>query len=257
MESTSLTPASDHQQGSAASSQRLPAIDAASAFIDGHFPRCAAAFLAGSTSRGEATATSDLDVLIVDPGDEEPRCATIREMGWPVEAFILTPATYATAFADQARKRWALLPSMCRDGIILRNQDGLAQQMKDEAAAILDRGPEPCSEAEMNQYRFYLTDLLLDLEVAVDPSEVLLAAGYIFYLTATILLSIRRQWLGQGKWLLRQLRRVDPEQALLLTDALETVCRTGDKSYLLQRSDAVLGLVGGRRFEGQSGPIQP
>jgi predicted nucleotidyltransferase len=257
MEPTPVPPAGNHQQSSIARSQRLPAIEAASAFIVRHFPRCVAAFLAGSASRGEATATSDLDLLIVDPGEEAPRWATFHEMGWPIEAFLLTPTNYATAFADQVRKRWALLPAMCRDGILLRDQDGLAQQMKNEAAAILDRGPGPCSEADMNQYRFYLTDTLLDFEAASNLSQVLLDAGGIFHLTATIFLAHRQQWVGQGKWLLRQLQRVDPEQAQLLTDALETVCRTGDKSLLLQRSDAVLALVGGRRFEGQSGPIQP
>jgi hypothetical protein len=236
---------------------RLPAEDAARAFLERHFPKCIAAFLAGSASRGETTSTSDLDLLIVDRGEAEPRWATFRESGWPIEAFILTPETYSSAFADQAKKRWALLPTLCRDGITLRDEEGLARRMKEEATVILARGPELWSAAEMNQCRFHLTDLLQDLEMAADLSELLLAAGGVFHLTATLLLAHHGQWLGQGKWLLRQLRQTAPQHALLLEQALETLCHTRNPSPLIETSDAVLELVGGRRFEGQSGSIQP
>src|SRR5262245_59462550 len=81
----------DRTPTDAGGSNRLPPIEVASAFIDGHFPRCLAAFLAGSSSRGEATPTSDLDLLIVDPGEPAPRWATFHAMGWPIETFLLSP----------------------------------------------------------------------------------------------------------------------------------------------------------------------
>ncbi|WP_342720226.1 nucleotidyltransferase domain-containing protein [Sediminibacillus albus] len=45
---------------------RLPAKQAAERFIGKHFPDSKGAILAGSTVRGEATATSDLDIIIFD-----------------------------------------------------------------------------------------------------------------------------------------------------------------------------------------------
>jgi hypothetical protein len=50
-----------------------------------------------------------------------------------------------------------------------------------------------------------------------------------------------------------ELRRFDPARAQQLTRALETLGRTRDKAPLVQFGDAVLALVGGRRFEEQSG----
>jgi hypothetical protein len=231
---------------------RRAATDTAAAFINRRFPECLAAFLAGSASRGEATRTSDLDIVIVTPQEKPFRWATFRESGWPVEAWFLTPQTYSAAFADEARRRWPLLPEMCRDGIILRDRDGLAERIRDEAAALLDQGPVPLTEPEMNQYRFDLTSMLEDLEGSGDPIDALLLAGGIFHVTATILLASRRRWLGQGRWLIRALRDLDSQQAQELSAALNTLSRTGDRTKLVQLADAVLDRVGGRLFEGQS-----
>jgi hypothetical protein len=247
-------PVSSHgQQQKSGDGLRRPAtIEAAAAFTNRCFPECLAAFLAGGSSRGEATITSDLDVVIVTPQEGPFRWATFRERGWPVEAWFLTPHTYCAAFADDAKRRWPLLPEMCRDGFILRDRDGLAQRIKDEAATLLDQGPDPLSEAEMDQYRFDLTSMLEDLEGSRDPTEALLFAGGIFHVTATILLASHRRWLGQGKWLIRAPRDLDPKQAQELTAALHTLSRTGDRGKLVQVAGAVLDQVGGRLFEGQS-----
>jgi hypothetical protein len=129
---------------------------------------------------------------------------------------------------------------------------GLAQRIKDDAGRTLDLGPEPLRSAEIDQYRLDLTSLLDDLEGSTDRIEALLLSGGVFHLTATILLALNRRWLGQGKWLIRKLRDLDPKQARLLEQALEILCRTGEKTPLLTVSDAILGRIGGRLFEGQS-----
>jgi predicted nucleotidyltransferase len=46
--------------------------DAARAFVATHFPYCLAAVLFGSVARGEATAASDLDIIIVTHEDISP-----------------------------------------------------------------------------------------------------------------------------------------------------------------------------------------
>ena len=49
--------------------RRPQPIEAASKFIEDHFPKCNAALLAGSVIRGEATETSDLDIIVFDEKD--------------------------------------------------------------------------------------------------------------------------------------------------------------------------------------------
>ena len=46
---------------------RLDAVEAALAVVERDCPTCLAAFLAGSVVQGEATATSDLDIMVIVP----------------------------------------------------------------------------------------------------------------------------------------------------------------------------------------------
>jgi hypothetical protein len=233
-------------------SQRRSAVDAASAFVDHHFPECHLALLAGSAAHGPTTAASDLDIVVITPREDVPRWATFREFGWPIETFVHTPDSYPAAFAADVQKRWPLLPLLCRDGVVLRDRAGMAQQIKSEAQALLDQGPAPLNEEEISERRHTVTWMLEDLEGVEDPLEAFLMAGIVAHCAASLLLSLHCRWLGQGKWLPRELRRFDPARAQQLTDAIETLGRTGDKGPLVQFGDAVLDLVGGRRFEGQS-----
>jgi predicted nucleotidyltransferase len=241
------------QKRSARSSHRPGPLDAALLFVDFYFPECDLAMLAGSAVHGTATAASDLDIVVITPREDVPRWATFREFGWPIEVFAHTLDSYPAAFAAGAKKRWPLLPLLCRDGMVLRDRADLALRIKDEAQTLLDQGPAPLSEEEINKRRFTLTWLLEDLEGVSDPVEVLLMAGSVTHRAATFLLEYHRRWLGHGKWLARELRRFDPERAEQLTQAVEALRRDGDKEPLVRFGDAVLQLVGGRRFEGQSG----
>ncbi|MBO0724811.1 MAG: nucleotidyltransferase domain-containing protein, partial [Blastocatellia bacterium] len=62
--------------------------NAALEFVATHFPGCVAAVLLGSVARGEATANSDLDIIIVTHEDISPYRKSYREYGWFIEAFI-------------------------------------------------------------------------------------------------------------------------------------------------------------------------
>src|SRR5947207_2983445 len=73
---------------------RLPPIEAAKAFVDRHFPESLAAFLTGSAARGADTTSSDLDIVVIAPLGEEPRWATLHELGWPIELWVQTVASY-------------------------------------------------------------------------------------------------------------------------------------------------------------------
>ncbi|HEU0172628.1 MAG TPA: nucleotidyltransferase domain-containing protein [Blastocatellia bacterium] len=67
---------------------KMEGLDAARAFVATHFPDCLAALLFGSVARGEATATSDLDIIVVTHEDISPYRKSYREYGWFIEAFV-------------------------------------------------------------------------------------------------------------------------------------------------------------------------
>jgi len=234
---------------SASAAQRLQPVDAATAFVDCHFPLCSVALLAGSVARGHAHPRSDLDVVVLSAG-EQPRWATFAENGWPIELFVDAPETYAATFERQVQRQWPLLPILCVEGTILVDRNGQAQAVKDAATHVLAAGPGPLNDEDKIRYRHFLTVAYDDFADADDPDEARLLGHELATLAASCYLVSHRQWRGFGKWLLRSLRDADPAQARAFTHALAALDAHGEKDPLLQFVAATLQLVGGHRFEG-------
>ena len=71
-------------------------IEAAQNIITLQFPNCDVALLGGSVARGEATKTSDLDIVIVDQSLTSCYRESFYSNGWPVEVFVHNFETYKT-----------------------------------------------------------------------------------------------------------------------------------------------------------------
>lgn len=74
----------------------MKAMEAAKSIITSHFPNCDVALLGGSVARGEATKTSDLDIVIIDPSLSSCYRESFYSNGWPVEVFVHNFETYKT-----------------------------------------------------------------------------------------------------------------------------------------------------------------
>ena len=71
-------------------------------------PNCVA-LLGGSVARGEATKTSDLDIVIVDQSLTSCYRESCYSNGWPVEVFVHNFETYKTFFkmdCDRGGRRY-------------------------------------------------------------------------------------------------------------------------------------------------------
>ena len=62
---------------------------AAELYIEQFYPNCQGAILAGSVIRGEATATSDLDIVIFDKTLKSSYRESIIKYDWPIEQRLL------------------------------------------------------------------------------------------------------------------------------------------------------------------------
>jgi len=230
----------------------LDLIATATLFVKQHYPACTAAFLAGSVVAGATTASSDLDIVVIVP-DEQPRWMTLIAFNWPIEVFVLTPETYRDAFARNVQHRRPLLLTLCAGGVVLVNRSDLAQQVREEAARLLVEGPPPLTEGEIAEYRHELTWMRDDFADAVDLDEARMMAPDLAVTATRVYLAYHRHWLGLGKWLLRELRAADADQARMFTQALTAIYCKSDKAPLLAFADEMLDLVGGLRFGGVSG----
>jgi hypothetical protein len=200
--------------------------------------------------RGEGTATSDLDIVIITGREDAPFRQSFVWEGWPVEAFVHSETSYLDFFARAWGRYEPSLEMMCAEGVVLRDQGGLAARVKEAARRELERGPDPLDQRAIDRLRYAITDLIDDLVGSVRPEESFFIAHKLAEESVKLVLLRNGRWLGKGKWISRALRRFDAGIAERLSNALALFCSTGTKEALIAFADDALAPVGGRLFEG-------
>ena len=233
-----------------ASERERTAVTAARAIVAARYPDCDVALLAGSVVRGEATHTSDLDLLILTRQPGAPYRESFAAHGWPVEAFVHTLASWREFVAADIARRRPSLAQMAAEGVVLRDLDGLAEQFKTEALALLEAGPPTLAAGEMEDRRYGPTDLLGDFIGETSYEGGLFAAQLLAAEAADFVLAYHRRWTGRGKSLWRALERYDAKAAQRLAAALREYACEGRKAAVVAWVDAALAPAGGRLFEG-------
>lgn len=230
---------------------KINPLEAAHHFISTHFPYCRAALLAGSVVRGEATATSDLDIIIFDDTLGSSYRESFIESGWPIELFAHNLTSYRTFFEQDCQRAIPSLPRMVTESIVLKDTD-IVEDIKREARALLDIGPEAWSDETIELKRYFLTDALEDLIGCNTRAEGLFIASTLATLVCEFILRTNRQWTGSSKWTYRALDRYDAQAARELVTALEAYYQTNEPDALIRYVDETLSPFGGRLFAGFS-----
>jgi predicted nucleotidyltransferase len=231
---------------------QLDGITAARTFAETYYRDCVAALLCGSVARGEATPNSDLDILIVTAEEGPFHRKTYRDHGWFVEAFVAPRAFYEEKLLQRGHNR---NPSMLRsfaEAMILKDRTNFAQNLKEKAIETLEQGPAPLTPQERDQYRYIITDWLDDLADSTAHAEALFIGADLIAKSAELLLAYNQKWSGERRWLYRALEALDHELANQLVAAASEFYRTGRKDRLIEATESILNLVGGRLYEGYS-----
>ncbi|MEU8232107.1 nucleotidyltransferase domain-containing protein [Actinoplanes sp. NPDC048967] len=172
------------------------------------FPNATWAMLTGSVLGPDRTAGSDLDIVVLreEPGFRE----SLYFRGWPVELFVHTPDRLAGTLERELAQRKPSTHRMIALGVPLRGDPG---DLAGRCARVLADGPPPLTAAEGDRLRYGLTDLLDDHKHAVDVGERAVIAAAVWTESARVALAFAGRWLSSGKWLLRELRALDPDFA--------------------------------------------
>lgn len=213
------------------------------------FPEALGAVLAGSAARGEDTASSDLDVVVLLSGPPAPMRATERHRGRLVEFFVHTEQSLVGFLDREQQLRRSPLLHMLATGTVVSDPSGRIAPLQEFARRRWDSGPDVVDAAELEDRRYRLTALLDDLADAVDPGERAAITSVVFTDLADLTLVSRTCWTGTGRWLLRRLHQVDPDLARTLVAAF-TCAVDGDPGLLLALGHAELDRLGGRLDEG-------
>ena len=225
-------------------------LNTANNFIQSYFPECSFALVAGSVVRGEATTTSDLDVVIINDKNEETYRESFYEYGWPIEVFIYTFETYKDFFESDVKRRRPSLPKMLSEGIVLKDKYGIESKIREEANQLLKNGPAPFDQSEMNSQRYNITDMIDDLIGAKVYEEEIFIVNELSEKIVNFILVNNGQWMGRGKWLPKLLKKFDEELYIELINSLNKFYKDNDKQYFTEYVTDELNKYGGRLFEG-------
>jgi hypothetical protein len=204
------------------------------------FPTAIWVVLGGSVLTSARTAGSDLDVVVLLPDGTPgaPRRESIEYDGWPVELFVHDRASLAYYLAKDGRR-----PALHR--MVALGSAAVGDPGVDQKAALehLHAGPPPLDQPEKDSLRYALTDLLDDLTHAPTDERAVIAT-YTWIRTAEATLQFRDHWVGNGKWLLRELRDLDPAYAD------RWLASRTDVAAIRTLGEEALALAGGPLFAG-------
>ncbi|MGG4168061.1 nucleotidyltransferase domain-containing protein [Rossellomorea vietnamensis] len=230
---------------------RASAIETAKQFIHEKFPTCQAALLGGSVVRGEETATSDLDIVVLDERLQTEYRESLIYYGWPIEVFVHNLKTLRHYFQSDANRARPSLPRMVSEGIPLTDHT-IIDKIKQEANTILRDGPPEWSAETIRMKRYFLTDTLEDFIGSTNRGESIFIANSIGESLHEFVLRTNHHWIGSSKWIVRALKVYDQKFAEDYVNAFEEFYRKDDKKDIVRLVDSVLQTHGGRLFDGFS-----
>ncbi len=232
-------------------------IQAAAEILAQRYPDADSLVLAGSIVRGEATSTSDLDLVVLFPALERGFRESFEYQGWPVEVFAHDVETIEYYFIEKDRASGiGSMLWMVNDGIAVPGETELNRRIKVRAAALLAAGPPALTVEEIDYGRYTISGLLDDLSAPRNDTEYRAIVAALFHMLANHYLRARGRWGATAKTIPRRLAAADATLAAKF-DAAFAAAFTAEPGRLFAIADEILERDGGRLFEGYRAVSDP
>ncbi len=208
-------------------------------------------FAAGSIVRGEGTAYSDLDLVVVYERLPHAWRESFRHGDLPVEAFVHDPGTLRFFFVEiDGRSGVPSLPQMVHEGVEVPGPNALSAKLKESARSILDAGPPRWGEDVRRRKRYEITDQLDDLRAPRSDAEVWAAGTQLYTALADYYLRSRGLWSARGKAIPRALEQANTEVASRFGASFARLFREAEPADAIALAEELLQPDGGLLFEG-------
>lgn len=217
------------------------------------YPGADTVLLCGSTVTGTATATSDLDVIVIYPRLPDGAFReTVEVEGKLVEAFVHDPGTLAYFVEKFDRPSGVpILANMITGGVPVPGLPGkLLPTCKDIALTALDAGPTAWNTADVDRQRYTISNLVDDIHSGLSAVERIAIAADLWTKLADFALRASGNFSGTGKGLARALQRHDTALSEQVAQAISNFVATGESGGVGDAVEVVLGPYGGRLVAG-------
>ena len=230
--------------------KRQDPMTAALEIVAERFAGATATFLAGSVVRGDATETSDLDLVVVYERLDAAYRESFLHRGWPVEVFVHDPATLRYFFKTDRARGVPTLADMVANGVPLPKPSDAASSFQTLAAEIIATGPMRLSEQQLAASRYAITNLVDDLRSPRSNTEALATATALYSALSEHFLRAQGLWSATAKAIPRRLHAVEPSIAQRFTGAFAQLFETGHAESVIALAEELLRPSGGWLFAG-------
>lgn len=233
-------------------------ISAAKDLFETRYQGADVVLVAGSVVRGEASAHSDLDLVVIFPSVRAAYRESFTHMGWPVEAFIhdLETLRYFFYRIDQPQGS-STLCEMVKEGLEVPGPCAATVEAKKLANEVLQQGPPALTFEEIEDRRYHISELVDDLRDPRTRHELNAAAARVYGELADFYCRSRGGWTGAGKGILKRMRSIDPSMARRFSEAFDLLFQHGQPGPVINLSEEMLAPYGGFLFDAYRREVPP
>ncbi|MCF6289108.1 MAG: nucleotidyltransferase domain-containing protein [Proteobacteria bacterium] len=206
--------------------------------------------LAGSIIRGEATKTSDLDIVVIYKDIVQAYRASYYYGGYPVEVFVHSLATLEYFFELDKQAGIPSLINMVEEGIEVSNGSNLSSKVKDLAHQFLKKGPPDWGITEIDNARYTITDMIDDIRDPRSVEELYATASVLYSSLANYYFRSQNLWSARGKSIPRRMAKIDASFTEIFTSSFNTLFNSVDPQKVIELSQNILAKDGGFLFNG-------
>ncbi|HEX5239189.1 MAG TPA: nucleotidyltransferase domain-containing protein [Sphingomicrobium sp.] len=234
--------------------RKMEAIALAQRFVAARHPQAVAALLAGSQANGNATASSDFDIVLLFGSLAQGAWREMAEFeGRDIEVFAHDASTLAY-FCRQidAPSGIPALPTMIVESLIVSGaeHDQLVTDARRLAAEVLDAGPPPLDQRALEMRRFAISELANSLAPGRPASEVTAAGAALYMSLGDFALRAADRWSASGKALPKALAAMEPTLSRDFETAFQLLFETHETQPVQSLVNRVLEPYGGRLRSG-------
>ncbi len=230
---------------------RLDPLATAVAVLKNKYPGAAFGFASGSVFRGEGTAASDIDLVVLFDSLENAWREAFVVDGWPIETFVHDSATLRYFFEEvDCAEGIPSLVSMVAEGAVVPARTPLSDDLQVYAQKIIAESKPPAwSEETITQQRYFITDLVDDIRDPRNLLEARAVVGALHESLGNFYFRSRQEWSANRKHIPRRLLKVNPELSERWSVAFADAF-AGECAAVIALAGEILRPYGGFCFDG-------